>query len=59
MLKLVEVSAWLRQAVGYIGTGIDIRLYPRKEFERRSSWTGSAGLAAVNGGRMLFEAPKS
>jgi len=34
VVKLVEVSVWLRQAVGYIGTGVDIRLYPRKEFER-------------------------
>ncbi|MFM7848617.1 MAG: hypothetical protein ACKO8N_08650 [Rubrivivax sp.] len=56
MAKLVEVSACLRQAVGYIGTGVDIRLYPRKEFERRSSWTSSAAYAAVNGGRVLFEA---
>jgi uncharacterized protein len=51
--------ARLRQAVGYIGTGVDILLYPRKEFERRSSWTSSAVFAAVNGGRVLFEAPKS
>lgn len=56
MLKLVQVSARLRQAVVYIGTEVDIRLYPRKEFERRSSWTSSAAYAAVNGGRVLFEA---
>jgi len=46
----------LRQAVGCIGTGVDIRLYPRKEFERRSSWTSSAVFAAVNGGGVLIEA---
>jgi hypothetical protein len=56
VVKLVEVSAWLRQEVGYIGTVVDIRLYPRKEFERWSSWSTSAVSAAVNGGRVLFEA---
>jgi hypothetical protein len=52
----VEVSARLRQAVGCIGTGVDIRLYPRKEFERRSFWSSSAVFAAVNRCRVLFEA---
>lgn len=56
VVKLVEVSAWLRLAVRCIGTGVDICLYPRKEFERRSSWSSSAVFAAVNGGRVLFEA---
>ena len=49
----------LRQAVGYIGAGVDILLYPREEFERRSSWTSSAVYSAVNGGRVLFEAPRT
>ena len=56
MVKLVAVSAWLRLAVGYICTEVDIRLYPRKEFERRSFWTSSAVFAAMNGGRVLSEA---
>ena len=58
MVKLVEVSVWLRQAVGYIGTGVDMLLYSRKEFERRSSWTSSAVSVAVNRGCVLFEADR-
>jgi len=46
----------LRQAVGYIGTGVDILLYPREEFERRSTWKSSAVYNALNRGRLLFEA---
>ena len=48
----------LRQEVGYIGTGVDILLYPREEFERRSSWTSSAVFGAVTSGRVLFEASR-
>lgn len=48
----------LRQAVGYIGTGVDILLYPREEFERRSSWTSSAVYSALNRGQVLFEASR-
>jgi len=46
----------LRQAVGFIGTGVDILLYPRAEFDRRSSWKSSAVYNALNRGRLLFEA---
>jgi hypothetical protein len=56
VLKLVAVSAWLQLAVRCIGTGVDICLYPRKEFERRSFWSSSAVFAAVNRCRELFEA---
>lgn len=48
----------LRQAVGYIGTGVDILLYPREEFERRSLWTSSAVYSAVTSGLVLFEASR-
>lgn len=48
----------LREAVGPIGTGVDILLYPRPEFERRAGWSSSAVHSALKTGRVLFEAPR-
>lgn len=48
----------LREAVGSIGAGVDILLYPRTEFERRATWTSSAVYGALKSGKVLFEAPK-
>lgn len=46
----------LRQAVGSIGTGVDILLYPRAEFERRLTWSTSPVRDAAERGRVLFQA---
>lgn len=48
----------LREAVGYIGAGVDILLYPRPEFERRAAWSSSAVHSALKSGKVLFEAAR-
>jgi predicted nucleotidyltransferase len=45
----------LRAAVGSIGAGVDLLLYPRQEFERRMSWTTSPVREAVAHGHVLFD----
>jgi predicted nucleotidyltransferase len=46
----------LRHAVGSIGAGVDILLYPRVEFERRLHWSTSPVRDAATRGRVLFQA---
>lgn len=46
----------LRKAVGRIGTGVDILIYPLCEFERRSQVPGTVLYEARVEGRVLYDA---
>ncbi len=45
----------LRAAIGAIGLGVDVLLYPRSEFERRTNWQTSPVYDAVRFGKTLYE----
>jgi len=45
----------IRNAIGFIGTGVDILLYPKVEFERRVNWQTSPVFDAVRQGQVLYE----
>ena len=46
----------LRNAVGRVGTGVDVLIYPLAEFERRSQVPGTVLYWAVKEGRVLHDA---
>lgn len=45
----------LRTAIGEIGTGVDLLIYSREEFERRRQWPSSPVHEAVRHGKVLYE----
>lgn len=47
----------VRGAVGQLGVGVDILLYPREEFERRTQWQTSPVSDAVRYGKVIYEHP--
>jgi predicted nucleotidyltransferase len=46
----------LREAIGLIGTGVDLLLYPLAEFERRSQVPGTILFEARMEGKVLHDA---
>lgn len=53
--SMPEEYSRLRGAVGAIGTGVDVLIYPRSEFERRANWQTSPVYDAVHHGKVLYE----
>lgn len=45
----------LREAVGLVGTGVDILIYPMSEFERRSQVPGTVLYWAAKEGKVLHD----
>lgn len=45
----------LRDAVGTLGVGVDLLLYPEAEFERRKEWWTTPVYWAVREGKVLHE----
>lgn len=45
----------LRQALGDLGVGVDLLLYPQHEFEKRRNWQTSPVFDAVRQGQILYE----
>jgi predicted nucleotidyltransferase len=44
----------LRGAIGAIGTGVDILLYPLADFDRRANWQTSPVYDAVRYGKVMY-----
>lgn len=53
--SMAEEYNRLRGAIGAVGTGVDVLLYPRIEFERRANWQTSPVFDAVRHGKVLYE----
>ena len=51
-----EAMVRLRQAIGSIGAGVDVLVYPEAEYERRSQVPGTVLYWARKEGRTLYEA---
>lgn len=45
----------LRQALGDLGVGVDLLVYPQNEFEKRVDWQTSPVFDAVRQGQILYE----
>lgn len=45
----------LRQALGDLGVGVDLLVYPQQEFEKRINWQTSPVFDAVRQGQILYE----
>lgn len=45
----------LRQAIGDLGVGVDLLLYPVDEFEKRKDWRTSPVFDAVRLGKVVYE----
>lgn len=45
----------LRQALGDLGVGVDLLIYPQHEFEKRRNWQTSPVFDAVRQGGILYE----
>jgi predicted nucleotidyltransferase len=45
----------LRDAVGTLGVGVDLLLYPEAEFEKRKAWWSTPVYWAVQEGKVLHE----
>jgi predicted nucleotidyltransferase len=45
----------LREALGSMGVGVDLLLYPEAEFERRREWCSTPVYWAVREGKVLYE----
>lgn len=52
---MAEEYGRLRGAIGAVGTGVDVLLYPRHEFERRANWQTSPVYDAVRTGKVMYE----
>lgn len=52
---MAEEYSRLRGAVGAVGAGVDVLLYPRSEFERRLNWRTSPVYDAVRNGKIMYE----
>jgi predicted nucleotidyltransferase len=55
--NIVEEYGRLRGAIGSVGTGVDLLIYPLREFERRKDWQTSPVFDAVRDGKVLYERP--
>jgi predicted nucleotidyltransferase len=53
--SMAEEYNRLRGAIGAIGAGVDVLLYPRNEFERRLNWRTSPVYDAVRSGKVMYE----
>ncbi|AUB83904.1 nucleotidyltransferase domain-containing protein [Candidatus Thiodictyon syntrophicum] len=53
--NFAEEYGRLRGAIGSVGTGVDLLIYPLNEFERRKNWQTSPVSDAVRGGKVLYE----
>lgn len=53
--SMAEEYSRLRGAIGAIGAGVDVLLYPRHEFERRTNWQTSPVYDAVRTGKVMYE----
>lgn len=51
----IQEYARLRHAVGKVGAGVDVLIYPEDEFLRRRDWCSTAVYWAVREGRMMYE----
>lgn len=45
----------IRNALGSIGVGVDLLLYPKHEFDKRINWSSSPVFDAVRQGQVLYE----
>ena len=45
----------LREALGSMGVGVDLLVYPDPEFEKRREWCSTPVYWAVREGRVLYE----
>jgi predicted nucleotidyltransferase len=45
----------LRDALGSLGVGVDLLLYPELEFEKRREWCSTPVYWAVREGKVLYE----
>jgi len=45
----------VREAIGTVGTGVDILIYTAAEFERRKNWWSSPVYWAVREGQVIYE----
>ncbi len=52
---LAEEYGRLRGAIGSVGVGVDLLVYPRHEFERRKNWQTSPVFDAVRSGKVMYE----
>jgi predicted nucleotidyltransferase len=46
----------LREVVGTLGVGVDLLLYPEREFERRRDWCSTPVYWAIREGKVLYDA---
>jgi predicted nucleotidyltransferase len=53
--NMAEEYDRLRGAIGSVGTGVDLLIYPINEFERRRNWQTSPVFDAVRGGKVMYE----
>lgn len=53
--NIAEEYGRLRGAIGSVGTGVDLLIYPLREFERRKNWQTSPVFDAVRDGKVLYE----
>jgi predicted nucleotidyltransferase len=47
----------IRSALGTMGVGVDLLLYPKQEFDKRVNWQSSPVFDAVRQGQVLYERP--
>ncbi|HLQ24441.1 MAG TPA: hypothetical protein VK138_01025 [Acidiferrobacterales bacterium] len=52
-----EETVRLREAVGRVGTGVDILVYSEQEVERRGQVPGRVIYWALRKGKVVYEAP--
>lgn len=55
--NIAEEYGRLRGAIGSVGTGVDLLIFPLGEFERRKNWQTSPVFDAVRDGKVLYERP--
>lgn len=53
--SMAEEYSRLRGAIGSVGVGVDVMLYPRTEFERRINWRSSPVYDAIRSGKVMYE----
>ena len=53
--NIAEEYGRLRGAIGSVGTGVDLLIYPLNELERRRNWQTSPVFDAVRGGKVMYE----
>nr|VFJ88591.1 MAG: Nucleotidyltransferase domain-containing protein [Candidatus Kentron sp. H]VFJ90688.1 MAG: Nucleotidyltransferase domain-containing protein [Candidatus Kentron sp. H]VFJ96851.1 MAG: Nucleotidyltransferase domain-containing protein [Candidatus Kentron sp. H] len=53
--NMADEYSRLRGAIGSIGTGVDVPIYPEDEFERRKEWQTSPVYDALRNGKVMYE----